>query len=179
MTADALSPAHPRPDTHSADRRDPVPPADIRLERRGAEVFARTAPDAEPEPVRLLWLRPIRGEGGAFSIVTLKRRELSLVHSLEDLEPASREVARVALSEQYLVPTITAVHSTKSQFGARIWDVETDHGRRQFSMKDPHINAIWISSDHLMLRDASGNRYDIPAFSTLSPASRAHALRVL
>jgi len=157
----------------------PTSPADIRLERRGAEVVARTVPDGEPEPVKLVWLRPIREVGGAFSIVTAKRRELALVHRFEELEPASREVARAALSEQYLVPTILEVRATKSLFGARIWDVETDRGRRQFSMKDPHINAIWVTSDHLVLRDASGNRYDIPAFAALPPASRARALRVL
>lgn len=169
----------PRPDNIASESRGPVAPADVRLEQRGAELVARTSPDSDPEPVRLVWLRPIRGVGEAFSIVTLKRRELALVHNFDELEPVSRELARVALSELYLVPTITEVHSTLSQFGARIWDVETDHGRRQFSMKDPHINAIWVSSDHLMLRDASGNRYDIPSFAALSPASRARALRVL
>lgn len=157
----------------------PADPATLRLERQGTDVLARTSPDATPEPVRLVWLRPVHGAGGAFSVITRKRKELALVPNLETLDPASREVARQALAEQYLVPVITEVYATESKFGARIWDVETDHGRRRFSMKDPHIHATWVTPDQLVLRDAAGNRYAIPSFAALPPASRANIARML
>ncbi|MHC4592764.1 MAG: DUF1854 domain-containing protein [Planctomycetota bacterium] len=46
-------------------------------------------------------------------------------------------------------------------------------------MKDPTKNAVWLTDNHLILRDTLGNRYEIPTFSGLDAASRAQIAKVL
>jgi hypothetical protein len=152
----------------------------ITLFRKQDRVHARIGESDGDLPVNVVWARPISGRGGPVSILDLrKKKEVALLGSLDDLDPASRRVAAEELEIRYLLPRVTRVRRTSAHFGNRYWEVETDRGPRRFLMKDPNKNAVWVTPDHLVVRDTLGNRYEIPSVSALDDASRAHMDRVL
>lgn len=150
-----------------------------RLRRKGDQVLLSLGDADEEMPVRIVWARPVSGRGGEVCFLDDKKREVLMLQGLDGLDGESREIAEAELERRYLIPKITRVVRTAAHFGSRYWDVETDRGRRRFAMKDPTKNAVWLTDDHLILRDTLGNRYEIPTFSGLDAASRAQVTKVL
>jgi len=148
------------------------------LVRKHDQVFLRGA-DGSEVPVRIVWTRPISGRGSEISLLNEKKKEILMLKSIELLDPDSRTIAESELEHRYLVPRITSVISTSPHFGSRYWDVETNLGRRRFVLKDPNKNAVWVTEDHLVIRDTLGNRYEINPFSRLDDHSRAEVDKVI
>ncbi|MHC4480477.1 MAG: DUF1854 domain-containing protein [Planctomycetota bacterium] len=149
------------------------------LRRQGDQVLLRIGDESEAVPVRIVWARPVSGRGRQVCFLDEQKREVLMIDSLDGLDPESRRVAEAELERRYLIPKITRVVRTAAHFGSRYWEVETDRGPRRFAMKDPAKNAVWISDDHLILRDTLGNRYEIPSFATLDQWSRSQVAKVL
>ena len=163
----------------------------IRLVRRGDEVFARFVGDGDDTPVKLVWARPVSARGGEVCIMHRKptdgadrdggagTREVLMLASLDCLEPESRRVAEEELGRRYLVPRITRVYRTSAHFGVRYWHVKTTLGERRFALRHASKNAIWITDDHLVLRDTMGCLYEIQPYSALDATSRAEVEKVI
>jgi len=153
---------------------------DFQLLRREDQVVLRRGDPEHDVPVKLVWVRPITGRGGSVSLLDPgKKKEVALLDSLEALDPASRAIAEEELSRRYLVPRITRVIRATANFGVRYWHVETDRGERRFALKHASKNAMWITDEHLVLRDTLGCRYEIQPFSALDGRSRAEVERVI
>jgi hypothetical protein len=150
----------------------------VTLETRRGQVFA-SVNGAERVPVRVVWARPLSGQGHYVSLVTEDKEELAMVAGLDELDEDSRAVAERALHERYLMSRITRVHSTDPHFGNRYFDVETDRGPVKFILKDPNRNVTRITEDHLILRDTQGNRYEITALSELDARSQTEVHKVI
>ena len=151
----------------------------IRLVRKLGRVQALVDGDPVTRPVKLVWARPISGKGREVSVVDDNKKEVAMLDGLHVLEPASRRIAEEELDRRYLVPRVKRVVRTRANFGNRYWDVETDRGRRNFVMKHPSVNVTWLTDDHLIVRDALGNRYEIESLSALDSASQAFVNRVV
>lgn len=149
----------------------------ILVDRRG-QVFA-SVNGAEEVPVRVVWARPLTGQGQCVSLLTEDKEEVAMVNDVAELDEASRKVAERALRERYLLSRITEVHSTDPHFGNRYFDVETDRGPVKFILKDPNRNVTRVTEDHLILRDTQGNRYEIPSLSNLDAKSRVEVEKVV
>ncbi|MCD6365318.1 MAG: DUF1854 domain-containing protein [Planctomycetes bacterium] len=131
-------------------------------------------------PVRLAWARPLTGRGSQVTVMhARKKEEVALLDGFEHLDETSRAIIEEELERRYFMPQIRKVLNTSILFGSRYWRVETDRGPRQFLMKSPETNTIWITDDHCLLRDTMGNCYEIESFERLDRASRAHADKVL
>jgi len=149
----------------------------MKLLRRGDQIHAEL--NGESKVVRLVWARPISAAGGEIALLDEKKREIALLPGLDALDPASRQIAEEELRCRYLLPRVLRVLQTRSQFGTRYWHVETDHGIRQFVIRNPNHDIIWLSDDHLVLRDPLGNRFEIPSIAGLDAASRAAVHQVI
>ena len=149
------------------------------LVRKLDQVLVKFSNSGDELPVRLAWARPIYDRGGDICILDEKKREVVMVSSLESLDAKSRKIAEDELARRYLIPTITRVISANPHLGNRYWHVDTELGERKFLMKDPTRNVIWITKDHLILRDAIGNRYEVASLSALDAFSRAEVLKVI
>lgn len=150
-----------------------------RLERDEDRVFLCPADGGPRVPVTLVWVRPISGRGGQVSFVDADKKEVLMLDTLDDLDPESRRIAEEELRRRYLVPRIVRVINATANFGIRYWHVETDLGERHFALKNAARKAIWLSDDHLVLRDTMGCRYEIPSFAALDQRSRNRIERVL
>jgi len=152
----------------------------VQLLRREDQVFLRFHRGGTQTPVKVVWARPISGRGDEVCFVDpAQKKEVLMLESLEALDPASRAIAEEELSRRYLVPRITRVIRATASFGVRYWHVETDLGERRFALKHASKNAVWVSEEHLVLRDTLGCRYEINPFSSLDPRSRAEVERVI
>jgi hypothetical protein len=149
------------------------------LVRKGDGVYARIAGQGAEVPVSIVLTRPISARSGPVSIVGPDKKELLLVNGLDQLNSESRGIAQEELDRRYLVPRITRVIRTRSHFGSRYWDVETDRGRRKFVMKDPNKSVTRLGQDRLIIRDTLGNGYEIESLSALDAVSRAEVARVV
>ncbi|MCG3149917.1 MAG: hypothetical protein PCFJNLEI_03384 [Verrucomicrobiae bacterium] len=143
----------------------------MKLLRHGDQIHAEL--DGETKVVRLVWARPISTAGREIALLDEKKREVALLPGLDALDPTSRQIAEEELRRRYLLPRITRVLQTRSHFGTRYWHVETNHGVRRFVVRNPNHDIIWLSDDHLVLRDPLGNRFEIPSLAALDSASRA------
>jgi len=156
-----------------------TPLKEFRLVRRMDSVMLKFADGGDEIPVRLLWARPVYGRGREVSLLDDKKREVLMIAGTECLDPESRRIAEDELARRYLIARITRVFRTEAHFGNRYWHVRTDAGERRFAMKDPVLNAVWVSDDHLVIRDSLGNRYEVKPFSELDAFSQAEVLKII
>ncbi|MDR1744571.1 MAG: DUF1854 domain-containing protein [Planctomycetota bacterium] len=151
-----------------------------RLWREGGKVLYQDAEMDAPEAVRVVWARPLSKRPGPASIMRAgKKREIAFIPDLSELPEESRRVALEELDACVVMPRILAVHEVKPRFGNYYWDVETDKGRRKFLLSSPENNTFHPSPDAIVIRDVSGNCYEIPRIAELSSASRREMDRVL
>jgi hypothetical protein len=150
----------------------------LTLTRRCGRTYARVDGQAET-PVRIAWARPLSGWGQDLVLVDEKKREVAMVRDMAELDEPSRAVVAADLAERYIVSTVRKVHATKTHFGVRYWDVETDRGRRRFAVKDPSQSVLHLTEDRMMVRDTLGNSFAIESFAALDKRSRQLVENVL
>lgn len=152
-----------------------------RLWREDGKVMYRDADNCQPQAVRIVWARPLsrRGDGPVSIMLAGKKQEVAYYSSLEDLPEESRAVAREELAAGTILPRIAVIHQVKPRFGNYYFDVDTDMGRRKFLLSSPENNSYRPAPDVVVVRDVSGNCYEIAPISGLSPTSRRELDRVL
>lgn len=151
-----------------------------RLWREDGVVMFQDAAGGEPATARLVWARPLSGRGGPVSVMQRgKKRELAYLPSLDVLSGESRRVALEALDDSLVLPVIREIREVRPRFGNYYWDVDTNLGRRRFLLSSPENNTFRPGPDTVVLRDVSGNCYEIASVSALSRASRREMERVL
>lgn len=151
-----------------------------RLWREDGRVMFQDASGGEPVAVRLVWARPLSGRGGPVSVMLAgKKKEVAFIPDPEALSEESRTVALEELSAGTVLPIITAIHEVKPRFGNYYWDVDTDMGRRKFLLSSPENNTYRPRSDVVVIKDVSGNCYEISSISGLSKASLREMDRAL
>lgn len=154
--------------------------ASARLWREGDRVLYRDASMEKPEAVRVLWARPLSGREGPVSVMlATKKKEVAYLPSLDVLDEASKAVAREELAASMVLPRITEIYRVKPRFGNYYWDVETDKGRRKFLLSSPENNTYRPRPDVIVVKDVSGNCYEIAPVSGLDRNSLREMDRVL
>ena len=135
------------------------------------------AEDQTLEYVRLFQALPLTAPERYVSIRHGNRsqREAGIIPSVAELAPEQRRLVQDALRRRYVSQIILRVDKITQEFGLLEWDVETDRGRRQFSL--PQSGAYVIEYGNLaegrIVFDVYGNRYLIPNIHHLDP----HSLR--
>jgi hypothetical protein len=155
------------------------PTGTIKLFRKLDQTFLLTGSEAEARPVKLVWARPVSGQGQEVSLLDDKKKEVLMLLSLDALDPASRKIAEDELGRRYLMPRIVRVLRTHAHVGTRYWQVETDHGPRHFVVRNPNRDVVWVTNDRVVLRDPLGNRFEILSLIALDTASRAEVDKVI
>lgn len=152
----------------------------FKLFRNGDEVIFHNLETEEEIPARLAWVRPLTGFGKEVSVLDAKKkRELVMLPHPEHPDPATRKIIAEELQKRYFLPKITQVIKTETQLGNRYWEVNTDCGRRRFILKSASSNVTWVSQDRCIIKDVTGNCYEIVSLAGLDPHSRKEAEKVL
>lgn len=151
-----------------------------RLWRENGMVMYQDRGTEEPVAVKLVWTRPLSGRNGPVSVMmAAKKKEVAYLPDLSVLSEASRAIALEELHNNVVMPVIQEVIRVNPRFGNFYWEVDTDMGRRRFLLLSPETNTFRPHDDGIIIRDVSGNCYEIASISALSASSRREMDRVL
>ena len=124
--------------------------------------------------VKPAWAAPMSRPNKYLALLDGKDKEIALIENpAEELDAESWEAAQAELRSRYLTARVESVRSAKQEYGATYWSVESDRGPRDFVTQNLQENAQWLSSDHLLLLDVDGNRFEIASLRALDERSRA------
>ncbi len=144
-----------------------------RLERKpNGELVAHLSDrDAPVEQVKVARCFPWSCRDGYISISDSQGEELVLLVSLEELEPATRELIEQELRDKFFVPKILRILDYKAEFDVVSISAETDRGQVTFQIRD-RDDVRLLSATRALLRDVDGNIYEIEDFTALDRASQ-------
>lgn len=108
------------------------------------------------EPRRLF---PVSSPDTYLSLLNTEEKEVALIKSINDLEPASREAIEGCFSDFYMIPVIHCVLSVNDKFGMLKWHVLTDRGEIEFDIRNRHSDIKVFKKTRLFVRDSNDNRY--------------------
>ncbi len=119
-------------------------------------------------PVRAF---PISAPNHGLSIVSKEGHELAWISNLADLPVEIKELIENELAQREFMPIIRHINQVSSFATPSIWDVETDKGRTQFTLKAE--DQIWrLKNNKLLITDKNGVNYMIEALDQLDRHSR-------
>ena len=98
--------------------------------------------------------------------------ELGTIQNIALLDKESRKVLSNELRWAYFTPEITLVNAIEERNHIPKWDVETDRGLRVFEIRTSRDVRV-LGNGRILIRDADGNRLEIPDYRRLDPISRA------
>lgn len=100
-------------------------------------------------------------------------QEIGSLARLDALDPASRQAVEEELARAYFTPRIQRVAKVTVTNRVPRWEVETDRGPRAFEIYSGRRDVRLLGDGRILVQDADGNRYEIPDYRLLEPASRA------
>ncbi len=124
-------------------------------------------------PLTLVRAFPFSDIDGFLILKDAQERQVGMLRRVQDLDQDSRAVIEDELQWTYFAATITAVHSVEDHHVAPRWRVETNRGPRTFDLRSSPDNIRILPSGRVFLRDADGNRYQIPHIGDLDRVSRS------
>lgn len=122
--------------------------------------------------VRISLLFPITDRNSYIQFTDADENEIGILRSIDQLHQESKAIVVSEINKAYFIPVITRIFEIESQFGADVWNVETEKGMREFEVVGKRRNIRYITNDHVVIKDIDGNRYEIPSVANLEPASR-------
>ena len=141
------------------------------LSRRDGRLWLDAPGHDEPVAITVRWLRPLTARR-EIVFLDAENKEILTATGVEAVEGEGRALVEEALRERYYLTRITRVKRIDVQFGTRYWEVETERGPRWFALREPGKNVLWLGSDHLIVRDTAGNRFEVPDLTALDRHSR-------
>ncbi|MDE2999263.1 MAG: DUF1854 domain-containing protein [Gemmatimonadota bacterium] len=124
-------------------------------------------------PVTALRAFPLTSAGQFIVLKGDDGTEIGVIRDIAGLDEESRATLESDLERTYFAPVILQVNKLEENFHIPKWDVETDSGHRVFEVRSRRRDIRIMSGGRILLRDADGNRYEIPDYRRLDPVSRA------
>ena len=155
------------------DEIKPLDPKNIKIYKNDLDDLVVELPDGSiHEQVRAMRAFPL-SEPSEFIIFRDKEdNEIGLFESIKELNSEARKALEDELQKSYFVPLITQITNLEEKFGISQWEVETNKGAHTFNVKNREEIKL-LSSGRVLLKDADGNRYEIPDYRRLDPKSMA------
>jgi hypothetical protein len=148
-------------------------PETARLHLNDFEELCLRVGDGEPVgPLRLHRAFPVTAAGDFVCLKNMDGKEVGIIRRVADLDRASRAVVEAELARGYFTAAITRVEAIDVEYHVPAWTVATDRGPRRFELRSSHRD-LRVLGWRVLIRDADGNRYEIPDLRRLDPASRS------
>jgi hypothetical protein len=154
-------------------------PADLTFFMAGATLRLTVAGEYSCLQVSVFRMFPLTHPDHYFSIRDGAARELGVLRSLEELDPAGRDCVLVSLTRRYMAAQVRKIVRARERFGVVEWEVETHRGFCRFTTRDLRDNIRRLPNQHYVIPDVEGNRYDIPNLAALDIQSQAWLFRYL
>lgn len=144
--------------------------ADLHLERTAGGFVALTVRGDEPERyerINAFRAFPLSAADAYVSLRDPDGGEIGMVESLDDLAPEQAALLRGELDRRYFTPLIERIRELKEEFGYSYWTVDTDAGRRRFTVQSGKNNVTVVGEGRLIIVDVDGNRFEVADYTAL------------
>jgi len=142
----------------------------LTLERRSdGQIWA--ARNGEEWAIRVHRCFPWSEPGRYLSLRDTDNEEVALIHSVQELEPASQRILQEAIEEVGFVLEVEEILEIDEEIEIRSWKVRTRQGLRSFQTKLDDW-PLDVPGGGIIIRDVAGDLYHIAAPSTLDERSR-------
>ena len=137
---------------------------DLNLELIGERTYSK---------VRVKRAFPLTCEDCFIVVQDRAGEEIGSLARLDALDRASRRAVADELERAYFTPRIQRIAKVTTAYRVPRWEVETDRGPRTFEIYSSRRDVRHLGTGRVLVQDADGNRYEIPDYRRLDPASRA------
>ena len=137
---------------------------DLNLELAGDQTYSR---------VRVKRAFPLTCDDCFIIVQDCEGKEIGSLARLDALDRDSRQAVEDELERAYFTPRIQRIAKVTVANRVPRWEVETDRGPRAFEIYSSRRDVRLLDDGRILVQDADGNRYEIPDYRRLEPASRA------
>ena len=137
---------------------------DLNLELAGDQTYSR---------VRVKRAFPLTRDDCFIVVQDRKGKEIGSLARLDALDRDSRQAVEDELERAYFTPRIQRIAKVTVANRVPRWEVETDRGPRAFEIYSSRRDVRLLGDGRVLVQDADGNRYEIPDYRRLDPASQA------
>ena len=137
---------------------------DLNLELAGDQTYSR---------VRVKRAFPLTRDDCFIVVQDRKGKEIGSLARLDALDRDSRQAVEDELERAYFTPRIQRIAKVTVANRVPRWEVETDRGPRAFEIYSSRRDVRLLGGGRVLVQDADGNRYEIPDYRRLDPASQA------
>ena len=137
---------------------------DLNLELVGDQTYPR---------VRVKRAFPLTRDDCFIIVQDREGKEIGSLARLDALDQASRQAVEEELERAYFTPRIQRIAKVTVANRVPRWEVETDRGPRAFEIYSSRRDVRLLGDGRILVQDADGNRYEIPDYRLLEPASQA------
>ena len=137
---------------------------DLNLELAGDQTYSR---------VRVKRAFPLTCDDCFIVVQDREGKEIGSLARLDALDRTSRQAVEDELERAYFTPRIERIAKVTVAYRVPRWEVETDRGPRAFDIYSSRRDVRHLGDGRVLVQDADGNRYEIPDYRRLEPASRA------
>ncbi len=120
----------------------------LSLEIRYSKVQLRRAFPSE-EPYRYI------------SVAGKDDKEIGMIPDIGMFPETQRAILKNELNHRYFMPKIMRIDNIKDRFGHTTFQVNTDIGPLQFTVRDVYRNLFRMNDGRVILTDTDGNRFEI------------------
>jgi hypothetical protein len=154
-------------------------PKELRFAARGASLRLTLDNEISYLDVEVIRLFPLSDPDGYLSVHDKDGTEIGILVRLAELDEENRSLILERLERRYLMPIVKRVINVDDRFGNIEWEVETDRGKRKFTMRNLRENITPLTPYRCLLSDVDGNRYDVRDLRQLDLTSRDYLSRYL
>jgi hypothetical protein len=151
-------------------------PESTRLFYHGG-ILRLTLPDRSYVSARVYRAFPVSDPDHYSGLTDGAGKEIGIIADPSRLDETSRTAAETELDKRYFVPVVTRVVDIRDDFGATIFEVETNRGQHRYVVRGIRDNIVELSHRRLLVTDVDGNRFEIADLNALDPRSQNVLLR--
>ncbi len=152
-------------------------PARMRLFYHGGVLRMTLADDRSYRAVRGYRAFPISDPDHYYGLLDGEGKDIGVIPNPAMLDAESRAAAESEMEKRYFVPVVRKVLDIRDDYGALIWDVETDRGHKRFVVRSMRDNTAELPNHRLLLTDVDGNRFEIADLRALDAKTQEVLLK--
>ena len=124
--------------------------------------------------VQVVRMFPFSDKDRFISVRTAEERskEIGIVENLKDVDGETAKMLEEQLTLHYFTPIIEKVLRIKDEYGFAYWNVVTNHGACNFTIRMGGNSVIHLSETRILIMDIDENRFEIPDVNKLTPKER-------
>lgn len=145
-----------------------------KFERTGTGFLSLRVGEEFYPRVRVVRMFPFSDKDKFISIRTAEERskEIGIVESMGGVCKETAEMLEEQLTLHYFTPVIKKINKIKDEYGFAYWNVVTDHGECNFTIRMGGNSIVHLSDVRILIMDIDENRFEIPDVTVLTANER-------